>query len=161
MAKTAGMESRSPLRIEVLVGPQLLQLWQGTHLLHQWPCSTSRFGLGTQPGSFKTPLGHFTVQEKHGTGATWGTVFKSRQPCGLWEVGMETVSDLVLTRILWLTGQQQGNLNTFERYIYIHGTNDEQRIGRAMSHGCVRLKNADVIQLYDAVDIGTDVWIQP
>jgi lipoprotein-anchoring transpeptidase ErfK/SrfK len=78
---------------------------------------------------------------------------------GQWLPGMETQSDLVLTRILWLGGTQPHNANTFERYIYIHGTNDEARIGRAMSHGCVRLRNADVIQLFDLVPVGTAVWI--
>lgn len=72
---------------------------------------------------------------------------------------METQSDLVLTRILWLAGTQPHNANTFNRYIYIHGTNDEARIGRPMSHGCIRLKNAAVIQLFDLTPIGTSVWI--
>lgn len=72
---------------------------------------------------------------------------------------METQSDLVLTRILWLAGTQPHNANTFNRYIYIHGTNDEARIGRPMSHGCIRLKNTAVIQLFDLTPIGTSVWI--
>jgi lipoprotein-anchoring transpeptidase ErfK/SrfK len=127
--------------------------------MHEWPCSTSKFGLGTQPGSNKTPLGSFIVQEKHGDAAPTGTIFKSRQPVGQCLPGMETQSDLVLTRILWLAGTQPHNANTFNRYIYIHGTNDEARIGRPMSHGCIRLKNAAVIQLFDLTPIGTSVWI--
>ncbi len=146
-------------RIEVSIGTQRLKLWDGRRLVMDVPCSTSKFGLGTQPGSNKTPLGSFKVQEKHGADAASGTIFKSRQPVGQWLPGMETQSDLVLTRILWLGGTQPHNANTFERYIYIHGTNDEARIGRAMSHGCVRLRNADVIQLFDLVPLGTAVWI--
>ncbi|MEQ1749887.1 MAG: L,D-transpeptidase [Prosthecobacter sp.] len=146
-------------RIEVSIGTQRLRLWDRTRLVHEWPCSTSKFGLGTQPGSNKTPLGSFIVQEKHGDGSPNGTIFKSRQPVGQWQPGMETQSDLVLTRILWLAGTQPHNDNTFDRYIYIHGTNDEARIGRPMSHGCIRLKNSDVIQLFDLTPIGTSVWI--
>lgn len=146
-------------RIEVSIGTQSLRLWDGRRLVMDVPCSTSKFGLGTQPGSNRTPLGSFIVQEKHGADATSGTIFKSRQPVGQWTPGMETESDLVLTRILWLSGTQAHNENTFQRYIYIHGTNDEARIGRAMSHGCVRLKNADVIRVFDLVPVGTAVWI--
>jgi L,D-transpeptidase YbiS len=146
-------------RLEVSIGTQRLRLWDGRRLVMEVPCSTSKFGLGTQPGSNKTPLGSFIVQEKHGAGAASGTIFRSRQPVGLWQPGMETQTDLVLTRILWLGGTQAHNANTFERYIYIHGTNDEARIGRAMSHGCVRLRNADVIQVFEQVPVGTPVWI--
>ena len=114
-------------RIEISVGTQRLGLWQGTRLLKAWPCSTSKFGIGFQEGSNKTPLGHFEVSEKHGDGAALGTIFKSRRPVGHWTPGMQTQDDLVLTRILWLHGLQPGNANTFQRYIYIHGTNDEAR----------------------------------
>jgi lipoprotein-anchoring transpeptidase ErfK/SrfK len=110
-------------------------------------------------GSNKTPLGSFTIKEKHGEGAECGTIFKSRQPVGLWTPGMDTKSDFVLTRILWLHGTQPHNANTYSRYIYIHGTNDEKAIGRPASHGCVRLHNRSVIELYDLVPIGTPVWI--
>jgi len=156
--KVVAMSLNDP-RIEVSIGTQRLKFWDGHRLVMDVPCSTSKFGLGTLPGSNKTPLGSFKVQEKHGADAASGTIFKSRQPVGQWRLGMETQSDLVLTRILWLGGTQPHNANTFERYIYIHGTNDEARIGQAMSHGCVRLKNADVIQLFDLVPVGAAVWI--
>jgi lipoprotein-anchoring transpeptidase ErfK/SrfK len=146
-------------RIEVSIGTQRLRLWSGTKLVHEWPCSTSKFGLGTESGSNRTPLGSFIVQEKHGDAAPAGTIFKSRQPVGQWQPGMETQSDLVLTRILWLQGMQAHNANTFDRYIYIHGTNDEAGIGRAASHGCIRMKNAAVIELFELTPIGTPVWI--
>lgn len=152
------MSLASP-RLEISVATQRLSLWDGTRLVRSWPCSTSKFGLGTQPGSYKTPLGSFFVREKHGDEAASGTIFKSRQPVGLWQPGMDTQSDLVLTRILWLHGTQPHNANTYDRYIYIHGTNDEARIGRPASHGCIRLKNADVIQLYDLAPVGAAVWI--
>jgi lipoprotein-anchoring transpeptidase ErfK/SrfK len=146
-------------RIEVSIGMQRLRLFDGPHLVHEWPCSTSKFGLGFIEGSNKTPLGSFIVIEKHGDGAESGTIFKSRQPVGLWQPGMETKTDLVLTRILWLQGLEGRNANTYKRYIYIHGTNDENSIGRPASHGCVRMRNKDVTELFDLVPEGTPVWI--
>ncbi|MEN3940712.1 L,D-transpeptidase [Prosthecobacter sp. SYSU 5D2] len=146
-------------RIEVSVATQRLVLWDGIHQVKSWPCSTSKFGLGYTEGSNKTPLGGFVIREKHGDSAPSGTIFKSRQPVGQWTPEMVTPDDLVLTRILWLDGVEKRNANTFQRYIYIHGTNDERSIGRPASHGCVRLKNADVMELYDLVPLGTAVWI--
>lgn len=146
-------------RIEVSVATQRLALWDGHQLVAGWPCSTSKFGLGFTEGSQQTPLGAFRVGEKHGDGAPAGTIFKSRQPVGLWTPGMDTTGDLVLSRILWLDGLEKRNANTRARYIYIHGTNDERAIGRPASHGCVRLRNADMIALYERVPAGTPVWI--
>lgn len=147
-------------RVIVSVARQRLVLWDGHQVVKSWPCSTSKFGLGYQPGSNKTPLGGFVVKEKHGAGAESGTIFKARVPVGRWEPGQVTADDLILSRILWLAGIEKRNANTFDRYIYIHGTNDEERIGRPASHGCVRLKNADVIELFDLLPIGAQVWIQ-
>jgi lipoprotein-anchoring transpeptidase ErfK/SrfK len=99
-------------------------------------------------------------KEKHGDGAAPGTIFKARQPVGLWQAGMDVAEDLVLTRILRLDGTEARNANTFDRYVYIHGTNGEDRIGRPASHGCVRLSNQEMIELYDLVPVGTPVWIE-
>lgn len=151
--------SHTALRIEVSIGQQLLRLYDGHRIVREWPCSTSIFGIGFTEGSNKTPLGSFVVKEKHGEGAESGTIFKSRQPVGRWTPGMDTKTDFVLTRILWLHGLEPRNANTFNRYIYIHGTNDEASIGRVASHGCVRLRNRDVIALFDQVPVGTPVWI--
>jgi lipoprotein-anchoring transpeptidase ErfK/SrfK len=153
--------SPSPLRLEVCVGSQTLSLFEGPQLIRQWPCSTSKFGLGFTEGSYRTPVGRLTVKEKHGDGAPAGTIFKSRQPVGLWQPGMDTQEDLVLTRILRLDGRERRNANSFDRYIYVHGTNDEAAVGRPASHGCVRLRNADMIDLYDRVPAGTEVWVTP
>jgi hypothetical protein len=147
------------LRLSVSVATQTVTLWQGQQVVRQWPCSTSKFGLGSKEGSYCTPLGHFCVKEKHGAGADWGTIFKSRQPVGQWHTGEDTQADLVLTRILWLEGMEERNANTFGRYIYFHGTNDEKHIGQRRSHGCIRLNNQDIIDLYDRVPVGTEVWI--
>lgn len=147
-------------RIEVCIGNQALSLFEGNRQLRCWPCSTSKFGIGFLPGSYKTPLGAFTVKEKHGDGAPLGTIFKSRQAVGQWQPGMQTDEDLVLTRILWLDGLEPRNNNTFGRYIYIHGTNDEAGVGRPGSHGCIRMKNRDVAELFGLVPLGTPVSIR-
>ena len=149
----------SRLRLEVSIATQLLSLWDGFRLVKQWPCSTSKFGIGFQPGSNQTPLGAFRVAEKHGDGLPELTIFKSRQPVGEWNPQEESTDDLILGRILWLEGAEERNANTFQRYIYIHGTNEERRIGQLGSHGCIRMKNAAVVELYDLVAVGTPVWI--
>jgi len=124
-----------------------------------YPVSTSRYGLGTEAGSFKTPLGRFEITEKIGTGAAAGAVFKSRVPTG--EMGdASNPDDLVQTRILWLHGLDAENANTHGRYIYIHGTNHEEAIGTPASHGCIRMRNVDVIELFDRVDEGARVIIE-
>lgn len=146
-------------RLEVSIGTQQIRLLDGFRVVRDWPCSTSKFGIGFTEGSNKTPLGRFVVKEKHGDAAECGTIFKSRQPVGLWTPEMDTKTDFVLTRILWLHGLESRNANTFQRYIYIHGTNDEQGIGRPGSHGCVRMRNREVIELFDLVPVGTPVWI--
>ena len=126
----------------------------------EFPISTSRFGLGAEPGSFKTPLGRFEISRKIGDGAPLGAVFKSRLPTG--EIGdPANPDDLIQTRILWLHGLDPENANTFNRYIYIHGTNHEDQIGVAASHGCIRMRNADVAELFDLVPEQTPVVIQP
>jgi lipoprotein-anchoring transpeptidase ErfK/SrfK len=146
-------------RLEVSVATQTLGLWDGTRLVKQWPCSTSTFGLGFEEGSNRTPLGAFRIAEKHGAGASLGAIFKSRKPVGEWTPGAPTDEDLVLARILWLEGCEERNANTKARYIYIHGTNGEPQIGQPASHGCVRMRNADVVELFDLVGVGTPVWI--
>ncbi|MEZ0389984.1 MAG: L,D-transpeptidase family protein [Verrucomicrobium sp.] len=146
-------------RLEVSVATQTLRLWDGTRVVKSWPCSTSKFGIGFQEGSNRTPLGAFRVMEKHGNGAPLHTIFKSRQPVGEWTPGDKVDADLILARILWLEGAEERNANTKERYVYIHGTNQEELIGRIGSHGCIRMKNLDVVELYDIIDVGTPVYI--
>ncbi len=149
------------MRIFVHVPSQTLDLLDdsGT-LLRRYACSTSKFGLGFEPGSHRTPTGKFRVAEKHGHDAPHGMIFKARQPIG--EIGLpEDGGDHVQTRILWLEGTDAENANTKDRYIYIHGTNAEHLIGSPASHGCVRLANQDVIDLFDAVTEGAEVVIDP
>lgn len=146
-------------RLEISIGTQTLSLWDGRRLVKSWPCSTSRYGVGFTEGSLRTPLGQFRVAEKHGENAAANTIFKSRRPVGAWQPGDPAEDDLVLARILWLEGLEPRNANTRQRYIYIHGTNHEETIGRPDSHGCIRLRNADVIELYALAAVGWEVWI--
>ncbi|HUF62252.1 MAG TPA: L,D-transpeptidase [Verrucomicrobiales bacterium] len=127
-------------------------------VLKRYPVSTSRFGLGFEEGSFCTPTGKFIISEKIGEGQPPGVVFRGREPAGSWQPG-DPGEDLVLSRILWLHGVEPANANTKSRYIYIHGTHDEEGIGKPASHGCIRMRSADVIDLYDRVEVGDPVCI--
>lgn len=147
-----------PLRLEVSIATQCLQLWDGTRVIKEWPVSTARAGVGFTEGSMRTPLGQFRIKEKIGANAAKGTIFRARQPVGVWQ-GERVDDDLILSRILRLDGLEERNANTWDRYVYIHGTNDEPGIGRPGSHGCVRLRNDHMIELYDLVPEGTEVWI--
>ncbi len=149
------------MHIRVHVPSQTLDLLDdaGT-IVRCYAISTSQFGIGTEPGSYKTPTGRFRVAEKIGAGAEPGAIFVSRVATG--ELGQEgDEHDHVQTRILWLDGLDPENANTHERYIYIHGTNSESKLGTPASMGCVRMNNLDVIDLYDRVASGTTVEIQP
>lgn len=123
-----------------------------------FPISTSKFGLGTEEGSFKTPTGRFRIAQKIGAGEAVDSAFKARVPLRP-TAEMLRADDLVMCRILWLDGVESRNSNTFDRYIYIHGTNHEEQIGTAASHGCIRMRNADVAELFDLVEVDTPVVI--
>ncbi|MBK1834795.1 L,D-transpeptidase [Roseibacillus ishigakijimensis] len=137
---------------------RLLVLSQGTPLAH-YPISTSKFGLGSEEGSNRTPLGLFRICEKYGSRAPLGTIFKGRRPTGRWQPGEPAGDDLVLTRILRLEGLQPGLENTYGRYIYLHGTGEEELIGQPASHGCLRLRNEDIAELYPLLPVGSTLEI--
>jgi L,D-transpeptidase YbiS len=148
------------MRIYIHVPSQTLDVLDGENLIRRYAISSSRYGLGSEPGSNRTPIGKFRIVEKHGDDAEPGMVFVSRQPTG--QIGREDdPKDNVQTRILWLDGLEEGNANTYDRYVYIHGTNAESRLGIPASEGCIRMSNADVIDLYDIVQAGTEVVIDP
>lgn len=154
----ANPETPAPRKLVIDVPSQTLRLMRGKTVQGTFPISTSKFGLGTEPGSYRTPTGRFVISEKIGSDAPERTIFESRQPIGvLEELGGE--SDLILTRILWLSGVDAENANTHDRYIYIHGTNQEAQIGTPASHGCVRMRNADIQLLFNEVEAGTPVEI--
>jgi L,D-transpeptidase YbiS len=144
--------------IHVSVEKQKLDVRQDGRTIRSFPVSTSRFGLGSEEGSNKTPLGRFKVGEKIGHEMPSGTIFKSRQPLQEGDPLPET-EDWITSRILWLDGVEEHNANTRDRYIYIHGTKHEDRIGTPDSHGCIRMRNADVIELFTLIGEGTPVLI--
>jgi L,D-transpeptidase YbiS len=154
------MKKSPATRIEISVRKQRLTLRSGRKKLAEYPVSTSRFGLGTKEGSFKTPTGRFRVAEKIGEGMPIGTVFKARCPIKPTK-RMLRDEDLVMTRILWLDGLERRNANTHDRYVYIHGTNHEESIGTPASEGCVRMNNVDMVELFELVEVATPVEIKP
>ena len=145
--------------IHISIRDQRLTLKEGETLVRTYPVSTSRFGIGTEEGSMKTPIGRFRVAEKIGDGLPSDTVFQSRVPLKA-DDPLPPTEDLVMSRILWLDGLDEHNANTRDRFIYIHGTKHEDKIGNPASHGCVRMRNADVIELFDLVDEGAPVVIE-
>ncbi|MBB81231.1 MAG: L,D-transpeptidase [Roseibacillus sp.] len=151
-----------PHVLRVIIADQELEVWRSDQLINSYPVSTSMFGTGSEEGSLRTPLGTFEISEKHGDGRPLNTIFKGRKPVGHWtdELCPEE-DDLILGRILRLSGLEPDNANTFERFIYIHGTNHENTIGTATSHGCIRMRMEDIASLYEIVPTGTRVYISP
>lgn len=121
--------------------------------------STSKFGLGDQPGSNRTPLGRMEVARKIGGNQLQGAVFKSRRPTGEVLKPDAPGRDPIVSRILWLRGTESRNKNAFPRYIYIHGTPERRNLGKPVSFGCVRMCCRDVIDLYNRVGYGAEVHV--
>jgi|SRR5215469_10532602 len=145
--------------IHVSIKNQQLTVKQDENPIRIYPVSTSRFGIGTEKGSLKTPTGRFRVASKIGGDMPEDTIFVGRVPL---EIGQAPPlsEDLVMSRILWLDGLEKHNANTRDRFIYIHGTRHEDKIGTPASHGCVRMRNADVLELFELVEEGTPVVIE-
>jgi lipoprotein-anchoring transpeptidase ErfK/SrfK len=153
------MKKSAQTTIHISARTQQLALKSGRKKLKAYPVSTSRFGLGTKEGSMKTPTGKFRIAKKIGGEMPVGTVFKSRRPVKVTKKNWRD-DDLVLTRILWLDGLEPRNANTYQRFIYIHGTNHEEDIGEPASHGCIRMRNADLVELFEMVNLDTPVVIK-
>lgn len=135
----------------------------------RYPVSTSKHGLGETAGSFRTPRGRHLVRAKIGAGCPVGTVFVGRRPTGeIWSEELARANpgrDFILTRILWLSGLEPGfnrlgDVDTMRRYIYIHGMPDTEPCGKPGSIGCIRMRNVDIVELFDRVAVGTEVVIQ-
>ena len=155
-------------RIEISLTQQELTLLGPDGARIAFPISTSRYGPGEQAGSLCTPRGLHVVRAKIGTGLPPGAVLQGRRPTGqLCTPELETRlpgHDWILTRILWLSGcepgrNRLGTVDSMRRYIYIHGTPDWEPMEVPFSHGCIRMRNDDVIRLYDHVRTGTPVDI--
>lgn len=143
----------------ISVHDQKLLLVKNGQPVKAYPVSTSKFGLGSRRGSNRTPLGEHVVAKKIGKGAPSGAVFKSRRRTSEIIKPNAPGRDPIVTRILWLSGRESHNRNTFSRCVYIHGTPEERKIGRPVSYGCIRMKSRDVIDLYKRVGVGAEVDI--
>ena len=143
----------------VSVKDQTMLLTKNGKPVKAYRISTSKFGLGNTRKSKKTPLGKMEIAKKIGGGSRSGTVFKSRRKTGEILKPNTRGRDPIVTRIMWLKGNEYRNRNTYGRYIYIHGTPAEHNIGRPASYGCIRMKSRDVIDLYRRVGVGAEVKI--
>ena len=149
------------IHLEVSIDEQRLDVSNRQGLIRSYAVSTGKKGVGFREGSYRTPVGRFRISEKIGGDQPRYTIFKQRVPVGVWKKGTRKDEDLVLTRILRLEGLDPENANTMERFIYIHGTNHEARIGEPMSAGCVLMRNLDIVELYEHVRRGDQVMIEP
>jgi L,D-transpeptidase YbiS len=158
----------SGMRICIDVARQELELWQGTELLRRYSISTALRGVGERKGSEQTPRGVHYIRARIGASLPCGAVLRSRRFTGeVWSESLEKASpgrDWILSRILWLCGREPGrnrlgDVDTQQRYIYIHGASEREPMGEPRSHGCIRMRNADVIELFDMVPAGTRVDI--
>ena len=147
--------------ISISISQQTLSLYQGTSLLKTYAVSTALKGVGCEKDSGKTPLGKHIIRAKIGTDEPLNTVFVGRRPTG--EIYTKPLADAhpnrdwILSRILWLSGTEVGRnrlgqVDTMQRYIYIHGTPDTEPMGIALSHGCVRMRNQDIVELFDLIE---------
>lgn len=145
--------------VQISVPMQKLAVYRQGVLVKTYPISTSKFGIGDEKGSYKTPPGKLEIAEKIGSGKPSGAVFKSRKWTGEVIKPNSPGRDPIVSRILWLKGLEPENKNAYARCIYIHGTAAENSIGKPSSYGCVRMKSKDVINLYDEVGEGSQVMI--
>lgn len=154
--------------IQISVKDQKLYLFKGKKAVKAYPVSTSKYGIGNLQGSNRTPLGRHRIARKIGSGAPLYTIFRERvQTSKTIRPNLTRTpvpGDYITTRILWLEGLETGKnrggqVDSFKRFIYIHGTPDEGLIGTPASHGCIRMKNKDVAELFDFVPFGAAVYI--
>jgi len=157
------------VQIGISIAQQSLSLFDDAgRILRTYPISTARNGVGEQFGSYCTPRGKHLIRAKIGAGQPLNTVFVARRPSG--EIYTPTLGaafrerDWILTRILWLSGcelqrNRLGGVDTMRRYIYIHGGPDDAPIGIPASHGCIRMRNAEIVELFDRVPVYTPVDI--
>ena len=155
-------------KIDIDISQQRLYLKQNDDLIKSYPISSSKYGEGSTENSNMTPLGLHVIKEKIGTDVPINTLFISRintkRTVNIENSRNKTKDDHITSRILWLDGLEEGKnkgkgVDSYSRYIYIHGTHEEGLIGEKASHGCIRMLNNDVIDLYNYVNIGTEVYI--
>jgi len=157
------------MRIEIDVPSQTLTLLDDGREVRRYPVSTAKNGVGEKNGSYCTPRGEHVVRAKIGAGQAENTVFVRRRPTGeLWTPELYARypgRDWILTRILWLSGcepgkNRLGEVDTMRRYIYIHGSPDVVEMGKPGSIGCIRMRNRDIVELFDLVPPYTPVTVR-
>ena len=162
-------ENTNSPELVVDISEQRLYLVQNKLVLKSYPISSSKFGEGSIENSFKTPLGMHQIKEKIGEDVEENTIFISRvdtqKKADIIKNTFDSDNDFVTSRILWLDGMEEGinkgkGIDSYDRYIYIHGTQEEGLIGTKASHGCIRMFNNDVIELFKKVKEGTKVLIK-
>jgi len=162
------VDLNTPLIVNIDISNQVLQVQQNLDIIFSAQVATAKNGAGERYGSEQTPRGWHLVRAKIGTGEPENRVFVGRRATN--ELYSEELSisypdrDWILTRIIWLSGlelgfNRLGDVDTMRRYIYIHGCPDNAKIGEASSHGCIRMRNKDVIPLFDMLNVGTKVLI--
>ncbi|BBB26072.1 L,D-transpeptidase [Amphritea japonica] len=155
--------------ILISISRQCLELWRNDVCVNSYAVSTALNGPGEEKNTGCTPRGDHLVRAKVGAGMPLNTVYIARRATG--EVFSSALArqypdrDWILTRILWLSGceigrNRLGSVDTMQRYIYIHGTPDTEPMGQPLSHGCIRMRNNDITQLFEQVDVGTRVIIE-
>lgn len=167
LKKDFGYQSSERL-LMISIAKQEMYLVQHDSICKTYRISSATEGVGSEAGSGKTPAGLHQITEKFGQDAASGAIFKARQNTGkvadIVKEPIDVPEDLVTSRILWLSGLEPGinkggNVDSHQRYIYIHGTSEEGLIGQPASHGCIRMYNADVIELFELVETGCFVVI--
>jgi lipoprotein-anchoring transpeptidase ErfK/SrfK len=154
---SVGQDDRN--KMVVSIRDQRMMLVRDGKPVKSYKISTSKFGVGDKSKSNCTPLGRMEISRKIGDNAPAGAVFKARRPTGEVIKPNAPGRDPIVSRILWLKGTQAQNRNAFKRFIYIHGTPEERRLGTPASYGCIRMGERDVIDLYKRVGLGADVFI--
>ncbi len=163
------LKSDSGPVIAISLRDQRLRFARAGGEVHEYPVSTARNGAGEREGSECTPRGWHRIRAKIGVGCPPGAVFIGRRPTG--EIYSDRLAaeqparDWILTRILWLCGNEPGfnrfgQVDSMRRYIYIHGTPESEPLGEPASHGCIRMSNADVLDLFERVRTGDSVHIR-
>ncbi len=145
--------------VRVSVPQQRMAVYRQGVEIARYRVSTSKYGLGSEPGSYRTPLGKLAIARKIGGGSPAGMRFKNRRPTGEIVPVNAPGRDPIVTRILWLKGLESRNANTYERLIYIHGTPEERNLGTPVSYGCIRMASRDIIKFYNTVGEGTRVTV--
>lgn len=145
--------------VVVSVKDQKLGIYDQGKLVKKYDISTSKFGIGDQPGSYRTPLGKHEIIAKIGHGLPTGAVLKSRSWNGEILKPKAPGRDPIVSRILWLRGMENTNRNAMNRFIYIHGTTEESRLGKPASYGCIRMGMKDVVDVFNEVTIGAKVVV--